>query len=232
MKMVSKPRNLVLVVVVLALWPGSSSAAIIEIGLTAEITYIEDDDGLLKGQLSVGDLITGSYTYDSDTPDSHPGEGVGEYWHDSPPFGIRLGAGGFAFQTDPDNIEFLISVVNDNVGADSYLLRSDRNLPLYDGVFVVDIEWQLNDYSGAALSSDALPLEPPVLEDWPDTWYGLGISGSTGDPRGPQYFMRSTVTSVWLVPEPGTALLFGLGGLALLRKRRSALRNPVAGKSM
>jgi hypothetical protein len=227
MKMVSKPRDLVLVVVVLALWAASAAAAIIEIGLTAEVTEVDDTGGLLEGQINVGDLIPGSYKYDSDTPDmdwhgAYPPPAVGDYWHWSAPYGIRLNAGGFVFQTDPDDVRFAIEILNDHPG-DGYNLMSENNLPIYEDVSVSIIRWQLDDYSGTALSSHALPTTAPVLADWADTWFGLMITGGTIPPRTPggsSYLIRSSVTSVWLVPEPGTALLLAFGGLAVLRKRR------------
>ena len=48
--------------VVLALGAGNVWAEIIEINITAEITYVFDPDGLLMGQLGVGDILSGSYT--------------------------------------------------------------------------------------------------------------------------------------------------------------------------
>lgn len=55
---------------VLSLASANLRATTITINLTAEITGIDDVGGLLEGQLNVGDIITGSYIYDSDTPDT------------------------------------------------------------------------------------------------------------------------------------------------------------------
>jgi hypothetical protein len=205
---------------VLALGIGNLRAAIIEINITAEITEVADPDGLLSGQLGVGSIITGSYTYDSSTLDSALGPSIGRYLHYSPPYGISLSGGGFVFQTDPDNVDFLVEIGNNSVATtDNYLIRSWNNLPLYDNVEVGEVWWQLDDSTGTALSSDALPTTPPVLEDWDFDW-GIKIQG--GIPYESAFYIEAPVTSVELVPEPATLLLLGFGTL-MLRKRKQEI---------
>lgn len=187
----------------------------ITINLTAEIVGIDDRDGLLEGRISVGDIITGSYTYDSDTPDTNPLSEVGDYWHASSPYGVILTTGEFVFQTDPENVNFVLEVGNNHLYSswDHYLFRSYNNLALSNDVVVDLIDWQLYDDSGSVLSSDALPTIPPDLEHWHH--YGARLHIALGYKSSSH--ISATVTSA--VPEPATFLLFGLGALALLRKR-------------
>ena len=212
--MIKKAGIFAVLFVVLNLWTGNLRAELITIHLTAEVIYVDDLAGLLEGKVNVGDIITGSYSYDSDTPDSSPSSSLGTYWHYTPPYGINLSIGGFVFQTDPDNVNFLLQVDDGYIGGDGYLIRSYNNLPLTNWVEVDHISWQLNDYSGTALSSDALPITPPVLTDWPDTGYHLTIDLDNG---GSSY-IRAEVTSA--VPESATVLLLAFGSLLLTRRRR------------
>jgi hypothetical protein len=89
-----------------------------------------------------------------------------------------------------------------------YWLASYNNASLDNGALVDSIWWQLNDDTGSALSSDALPTTFPFLGDWQ-----ANVLGIEGDRR---YGIKAHVTSA--IPEPCTVLLFGVGTL-FLRKR-------------
>jgi len=185
-------------------------ADLIIIGITAEVVTVLDPAGWLEGNVDVNDIITGTYTYDLSTPDSNPLSTVGDYEHFDPPCGISLTVGGFDFTTDPNNVNFLVEILNDKGPGelhDAYVLRSYNNLPLWNGLPVSHISWQLSDDTSNAISSTALPATAPILGDWPTN--ALSIDG------GKNFLIGSHVTSVILIPEPGTLFLFVLGGLAL-----------------
>jgi hypothetical protein len=123
---------------------------------------------------------------------------VGDYRHTSSPCGITVNAGGFVFQTDPGNVDFLVEIVNDHgtTARDNYLLRSYNNLPLANGALVEHIAWQLDDPTATAISSEALPTTPPILTHWEST-FGLTLRGhDPDDPMGSDYFVRAHVTAV------------------------------------
>ena len=192
----------------------AAKAEMVEISITATVNYLMDSKNYLEGKVHLGDTITGSYKYESTTEDSSPSDPTqGNYWHYLAPAGISLSVGGFNFTTNPDIVNFLVSIGNNASGQDNYLVRSYQNLPLYDSVGVGGIAWELDDYTASVFLSDALPATVPILSQWQDNYISIdggGIGGSYG--------IHAEVTSAQLVPEPATILLFAIGTM-FLRKR-------------
>jgi hypothetical protein len=204
--------NLVFTMFAIVLWLSyvPLSAEWISIAITAQVTDVMDEGGL-DGKIHVGDTVTGTYTYDSTTPDSYPGN----YEYYSAPAGISLECGGFVFRTDPSDVEFSVWLDDHSPSeswGDSYGIESNNNLPLSNGSLLNVIAWGLGDTTATALSSDALPTTAPDLSDW-DWNDPLMIDGM----RGGGFRIEANVTSVSLIPEPAAIALFALGGL-MLRK--------------
>ena len=193
-----------------------AQAELITIAITATVDAMHDDGNYLEGKVHVGDSITGTYTYESTTPDTNPATDVGDYWHYSSPAGISLAVGGFNFKTDPANVKFLVEIVNNNGGIDAFLVRSDNNLFLSNGTYVDCISWDLQDRTLTALSSDSLPTTAPVLSQWQTNFLTFG--GGAG--KSNSFAIAAHVTSA--IPEPATISLLLLGGF-LLRKRTNKL---------
>jgi len=183
---------------------------LITIEITAEVDSVDDPSGYLEGNISVGDTITGTYTYESTTLDTNPSPYVGAYEHFASPAGIFLSVGGFDFTTDPTNVDFLVEVVNNYPSGDYYLVRSYNNLALSNGTLVDHISWQLDDSTATALSNIDLPTSPPILDDW-QAGNHLRLHGERFG-----YIVDAHVTSA--IPEPATIVLFVIGAL-LLKKR-------------
>jgi hypothetical protein len=203
-------------IVLLALWffTSRADAYLVTIYIEAEVDSVGDSGNYLEGKINVGDTITGYYTYESTTVDIEPSIYIGRYEHYSSPYGINLTAGGFVFKTDPDNVNFIVSVVNagGTYTSDDFVAVSNNNVNLPQGTVVEKISWNLSDSTGTALSSDALPTTPPVLSDW--QFNVLNISGGE---KGYSFGIWGHVTSA--VPEPTTILLLGLG-IIFLRKNK------------
>ena len=164
------------------------------IAITAEVAYVDDYGDILDGAINVDDVITGVYVYESTTPDTNSASTVGDYWHTTAPFGITLNAGGLIFSTDPNNVEFLVEIVNDHgspMARDNYLLRSYSNIFDVGSNIETHIAWQLDDPTTTALSSQTLPTLPPVLTDW-QSIFGLTIDSES------EFFIRAHVTTAKL----------------------------------
>ncbi|MHC4558019.1 MAG: PEP-CTERM sorting domain-containing protein [Planctomycetota bacterium] len=207
-----KSKGLILILLVtmcwLLFWPLRADATLVTIEIEAIVDEVTDPHNFLEGKVEVGDTITGSYVYDSSTPDSNPIQDYAAYWHYSAPAGIYLAVGGLEFKTDPDYVNYRFAISNGYQSVDTYSIRSINNLPLPNGTLVDNIFWFLQDSTGTAVSTVELPTCPPVLDDW--QLNDLRIR------RERAFEIQGHVTSA--VPEPATILLFGLGGLALLRK--------------
>jgi len=164
----------------------------VRVSITAVVETVDDPGQLLGGTIHPGDSISGVYTYGIGARDTNSLRNVGDYQYTSSPYGIRIDAGGFIFQTDPQNVNFLLEVVNNLSGTDNYLLRSYNNSSLSNGSPVDHIAWQLDDPTQTALKSDALPKTAPILANW-QSIFGLTLEGQ--DPNsGSFYFVRAHVT--------------------------------------
>ena len=200
-----------IIITVLMLANGSTlRAEIITIAIEATVDWVDDPCNVFEGNITPGDIVTGTYKYDSETSDSNPLSTVGHYWHYDSPFGVSLSVGGFDFRNDPCNVNFVIGITNDHgpLERDGYVLQSYYNLPLSNGVPVGHISWQLDDDSGQALSSIELPITAPILSDW-DQPFGLSFETQR------QFFVRSYVTSAVVIPEPVSIIAFGYAFMVL-----------------
>ena len=206
--MVKKTKMLSILAAVIAA-TGMSAAARAEmacVNIEATVAYIDDRNNLLEGRIPAGSVVTGSYSYDTATPDSNSLAHVGDYWHNSGPYGITLQAGGFTFKSNPGNLRFLMEMINST--GDNYLLRSYNNI--FDGIAVsasadTHISWQLDDPSSTALNSTALPAQPPVLSKWTSI-FGLDISLDDYYGDG-NLLIRSHVTSATPCPDVRDVLI-------------------------
>jgi hypothetical protein len=169
----------------------ANSPDIIAINFVIEVTDVDDQFNLLNGAIQVGDKIRGKYNYDTGTPDSNPSPQIGEYEHTSSTFGIKLEAGGLVFKTNPNDVEFSIAVYDNYPHGDSYGVLSKKNLQLSNGIQVRYIIMRLEDPTGFALSSDALPTTVPVISDWTNN--NFTIDGFNPSDPGKYFLIEAKV---------------------------------------
>jgi hypothetical protein len=161
----------------------------ITIAFTATVNLVDDPAGLVSG-VHVGDVITGTYTYDPATPDTNDLAGVGDYSQDKK-FGVTVNLGQFTTQTDKKNTDFLIEISDNFSGSDNYVWHSYRNTSTGPAIDIINL--QLDDFTQTALNSPSLPTVPPVLSAWTQD-FGLDVQGA---PVGRDRFLiRSNLTQV------------------------------------
>jgi len=170
-----------------------ANPGIITIKIVGKITEVDDPNNLLGGAIQVNDKITGKYIYESGQPDLYPDDPIyGEYQYTSSTFGMELNTGGFEFRTNPSNVQFGFGIYNDEPYLhDEYIVVSEENLPLSNGLIVDDFWWILVDPTCTALTSDALPTTAPVLSDWEYNQIGMiGFHPTSGNP----FVFSATIT--------------------------------------
>jgi hypothetical protein len=126
---------------------------------------------VLSGEFSVGERFSGSYTFDSDTPNTSGG--------DPPNFGLYTGAlTALSFTIDSYTGSATDGDINvwDNVPSDTYQVTSR----VVTGPNVSDFELtlfqlEIGDSTNTALTSVALPLTPPNLEDFDRGFLRIGF---------------------------------------------------------
>jgi hypothetical protein len=180
--------------------PRDVSAQAVTVYLAGRVTEIYDSEGVLDGSVTAGSRFTGSYTYDTSTPNSGVMYYVADYLHRSAPAGVRVVMGGYTFETDPANVQFLVELVNDYPSplSDAFVFHSYVNKAIGD-VEVGYISWQLDDPSATAIDSLVLEPTPPVLSAW-QSWFGLTVDGRSKTNPYSSFFIRGIVESVSLTP--------------------------------
>ncbi len=199
-------------------------ATIITVDVEGVVNYLGTGGGLtLDGSVSLGSLMTGSCSYDTQTPDL----GSGSYAMIS----ISMTIGNYTFTHNPaSSILPLFDVHTVDPG---YVGRSGDSR--FDGTIYVnetpktydDIAWNwayLELFNLGTSSSEYITsIVLPDLDSWPE----LSIFDNRREFRTSFYDesdrpfnISGEVTSLTVIPEPATLLLLGLGGLALLRRPR------------
>ena len=215
----------------LALGAGRAGAEPITFEFAGTVDGVFDGLGALGGLVQVGTPFTGSYTFDSETPNTAPPVDEGEaglYHHEAAPSGVQIQIRSFVFRSVPSSPDFDIIVNNDIgfSGADEYGFASHNNeaqglLPTLE--LGLDIDWLAQTLFTEPFDSVDLPTAPPELG-----LLGGGLLTIVGDCLlcvGPASFFRIDGTLAAIeVPEPVQMVqramaLATLASLAGLRRR-------------
>jgi Collagen triple helix repeat (20 copies) len=185
----------ILAAIFVLLWTTSAAAQDVTVSFYGTLTFVESSP---FPELTSGVPFTGSYTFSLSTPDTNVAAQVGDYVHSASPYGVTVTIGTHTFRTDPQNVNFLIELVNNYFDQDTYAFHSYNNA-MTDGASVQTIDFQLDDPSQTALSDTALLALAPDLTRWQQV-LGLDISGYSSD--GQHFALRGTVSLTQLGGGP------------------------------
>ncbi len=177
--------------------PLRASAAPITFFLTGAVTQTNFDPGdPFGGTVVFGSPVGGALTFDGASVDRIPGPQQGSFVSLGPPFGVHLLIGGV-----PLDLGDFIAINTLHGGASQYGVLACSDGPVCrDLVFSV----LLNDPTGRAMTSDALPLTPPDLRQFEPATFRLSgtFAGSQIEIEGSAATLSEA--SGVAAPEPGT----------------------------
>ena len=169
------------------LLPPSVKAEIKKFAFSGVISSVDNRGFQLDASIAAGTPFQGYYVFDTTAVDSSADPTVGMYQFTGSTFGVVVKVGNYVFRTNPQHVNFLMSVVNRTT--DGYLLRSYNNV-CSRPVSVDHISWQLDDQTGTVLSNDLLPTTPPTLSQW-QSLFGLNITGTCSS-----FFIRGHINAI------------------------------------
>jgi len=192
------------------------------------VTEIYTFDGLeFDGSVTVGSTMTGFVTYDTETPDQKPQyDWVACYSLAS----ISMHVGSYTFTHNLGADEepyFYISAGNGGFFYDIRSMDSAFYGPCYMNGQATNLEDLDLTGCGFGMYNLAANIASPTGDALPDENTFPALSVFDEDRLflieswlSPEFNIYGEVTSLTVVPEPASVLLFGLASLALLRKRR------------
>jgi len=167
---------------------------------SAHVTAVDDSIGMLAEKagapISVGQVVSGQYRYDTSTPNMNPMAPDAFY---NPPPGaaaIRISMGSLAFQTDPQGIVG-IGLHTGPVG--DMFLDSLQNLAA-PGFNVQDIRVHFQDPTGHAPASVALPTDVPDLTSFTTATVTVTGNGLNPAGMGDSFSVTFNIDSVYVFP--------------------------------
>jgi hypothetical protein len=190
-------------IIFLGLVSGGLSAAIaapVTFSFTGVVGHVDTD---LYPTFNTGQALTGSYTFESTTSVTNPGN---RYNGAITAFNATLGSYSAVLGTGNNFI-----AVRDNLSTgDHYIVSAPLNpVPSVQGLGL-RFRLELIDPSGNVFANTALPTTPPSLSSFATNRWRLVFEDSTGTAR-----IRGVFTSLTAVPLPAAVILFGAGLIAL-----------------
>jgi len=164
--------------VILFLLSTTAFAQQVSYNITATVTNFDDSAGKLQGAITLGQQITGTYTFDDGVPDSDVNPQFAFYDQtNTGAAGFDLTAGGLSLKSEPTQPGFMHSIDIGNDLSDHFHIGSWGNVPLPNGTPVWDINVDFYDSTGTALNNTLLSSTPPDITKF--EFHDINISGDS-----------------------------------------------------
>jgi len=134
--------------------------------VTAQVREIYDYDNVLGSTVNIGDSVTGSYTFNTNTPDMDPAPEYGRFEHvpGTGNYGFNISVANFNLKTDPNNDMFAITMADNPSWSDYYFAdQFGTQIPFINGSFVESMGLNIEDPSGSLITNVSLTGNPPSL---------------------------------------------------------------------
>ncbi len=189
----------------------------------------------LVGLVAIGSPVTGTFSYDSEAPDTNPLTTRADYMQPAG-LGIFVDVGGASISTDPAGTEYFVQVLDEHplgsaggAPVDRFALISNSNTVLAPAsVAPHQLQIFFSSSNPAGIQSESLSeLTNALMDD--SLIFGYGQIATTATQQ-PKVFIGFAIDSVEpvSVPEPGTSLLLlTAGAFALVRSRLTPIRQAV-----
>lgn len=193
-------------------------ATLITYGFSGSVITHDDTDNALDCY-NIGNSVLGTFSYDTDLPDFDPST-WGKY---RPTEGLSLMSEGIVWKWDsssvvqieirrntptkPPNDFFTHSQTMENISSANFLSRG--------GGFVLGTE-------GGFFPNDSLPLSLDETS-FGSRFLSISFRGTSTNPSA-KLDVGIRMDDIYVIPEPATALLFGIGGVGAWLVRRNKFK--------
>ena len=177
---------------------GTASAEVVRVRVTARVSQIDDPGSRLAGKVVIGQRVTGTYVYNTNTPNLSPfPEYSGNYRPYANEARMRFAVGSLVFESKQPTQSISISIQSQGAGGwGQFLMFSNDNKPLADGT-LVDTLWMEMQGRGNVTESVALPTVAPNYQEYQPR----RVTISTSSPAGNYSITADLEAAELIVPD-------------------------------
>ena len=155
-----KINYVVPVLLSVALFSSNAMAEKVNAEFYGTVQYIWDPSGVVP-ELSVGEMVAGSYVFDTATPDQDPIIGIGNYAHAPMPSAMVVNFSGNSFTIDDGGLNVYINDEAWMPNDEGYSVSIWSPTAAMSGIAIEFVSLDMWGYQGGALDSELLVSQVP-----------------------------------------------------------------------